>query len=117
MTPKPLIDEFAVFAKAYKTLPESLYKDFLKAISELEDNECHRTHKFPHTQLHSIEGDIKDYSVYRAYINKLSGWRLHLQYGKKDHYLHVIDIIPGNNHDHVIKEIKNKKNRYQKKRK
>lgn len=115
MTPKPLIDEFATIAKAYEILPESLHSDFLKAIAELEDNECHRKHIFPHTKLHVIEGKPKNYSIYRGYIDKISGWRLHFQYGVEDNHFHLIDIIPGSKHDSVIKEIKNRKNRYQKK--
>jgi hypothetical protein len=49
-------------------------------------------------------------AIYRADINKISGWRIHLQYieGK----IHLKDIIGGQYHDNVIEVIKLKKDRY-----
>jgi hypothetical protein len=39
-----------------KILPEELKIDFLEALAELEDNECHRTRTFPKTRLHKVTG-------------------------------------------------------------
>lgn len=105
---KPLLDEYGVIHEAMKILPEDLKVDFLEALAELEDNECHRTRTFPKTRLHKVTG-IKQ-AIYRADIDKISGWRIHLQYieGK----IHLKDIIGGQYHDNVIEVIKLKKDRY-----
>jgi hypothetical protein len=105
---KPLLDEYGVIHEAMKILPDELKIDFLEALAELEDNECHRTRTFPKTRLHKVTG-IKQ-AIYRADINKISGWRIHLQYieGK----IHLKDIIGGQYHDNVIEVIKLKKDRY-----
>ena len=99
---KPLLDEYGVIHEAIKILPEELKVDFLQALAELEDNECHRTRSFPKTRLHKVTG-IKQ-AIYRADIDKISGWRIHIQYieGK----IHLKDIIEGQQHDDVIKVIK-----------
>jgi hypothetical protein len=108
---KALRDGFGVIREAMKILPTDHFKlDFLRALAELEDNECHRTRTFPHTRLHKVTG-IKQ-PVYRADIDKASGWRLHLQYGS-DGALHLKDIIPGQKHDDVHQIIKSKIGRYE----
>ncbi len=106
---KPLLDEYGVIHEAIKILPDELKVDFLQALAELEDNECHRTRSFPKTRLHKVTG-IKQ-AIYRADIDKISGWRIHIQYieGK----IHLKDIIEGQQHDDVIKVIKSKKDRYE----
>lgn len=80
-----------------------------KAVAELEDNECHKTRTFPKTRLHKVTG-IKQ-AIYRADIDKISGWRIHLQYSEGK--IHLKDIIEGQQHDDVVKVIKSKKNRYE----
>jgi hypothetical protein len=105
---KPLLDEYGVIHEAMKILPEYLKIDFLEALAELEDNECHRTRNFPKTRLHKVAG-IKQ-AIYRADINKISGWRIHLQY--IDGKIHLKDIIGGQHHDNVMQVIKLKKDRY-----
>jgi hypothetical protein len=106
---KPLLDEYGVIHEAIKILPEELKVDFLQALAELEDNECHRTRSFPKTRLHKVTG-IKQ-AIYRADIDKISGWRIHIQYieGK----IHLKDIIEGQQHDDVIQVIKSKRDRYE----
>ncbi|WP_414552307.1 hypothetical protein [Anabaena sp. CCY 0017] len=106
---KPLLDEYGVIHEAIKILPEDLKLNFLQALAELEDNECHRTRSFPKTRLHKVTG-IKQ-AIYRADIDKISGWRIHIQYieGK----IHLKDIIEGQQHDDVIKVIKSKRDRYE----
>lgn len=109
MDSKALKDDLAVIAKAYKLLPCDLYKDFIQALAELENNNNHKKHQFPHTELHKIEGTKNN--IYRAYINKTKGWRLHVQYGFGG-YLELKDILVGKEHDRVGKIIKSRKNRY-----
>ncbi len=105
---KPLLDEYGVIHEAMRILPAEFKIDFLEALAELEDNECHRTRNFPKTRLHKIEG-VKQ-KIYRADIDKISGWRIHLQYieGK----IHLKDIIAGQQHDDIARVIKSKKDRY-----
>lgn len=107
---KPLLDGYGVIYDAAKILPDEDHRlKFLAALAELEDNECHRTKNFPKTRLHRVQG-IEE-AVYRADIDKLSGWRLHVQYAG-DGQLHLKDIVPGQRHDDVVKVIKGKKSRF-----
>jgi len=64
---KSLLDEYGVIHEAMKILPDDIKIDFLEALAELEDNECHRTRTFPKTRLHKVKG-IKQ-AIYRADIN------------------------------------------------
>lgn len=105
-----LYDEYGIIYEAMKILPDDDLKiAFLEALAELEDNECHRIRKFTKTRLHKIKG-IKQ-TVYRADIDKISGWRIHVQY--VDGQIHLKDIIEGQRHDDVIDVIKSKKSRYE----
>ena len=93
---KQLIDEYGIIYEANKILPLELKVSFLESLAELEDNNCHKTRTFPKTRLHKITG-IKQ-AIYRADIDKISGWRLHVQYIKFDNgrsYLVLKDIIKG----------------------
>ncbi len=108
---KVLLDEFGIIYEANKSLPDNDHKVwFVEALAELEDNQCHKSRQFPKTRLHRVCGYSK--AIYRADINKISGWRLHLQYDKDTNQLHLKDIINGQLHDDVIKVIKSKKGRY-----
>lgn len=105
-----LRDEYGIIYQSMKILPDDELKiSFLEALAELEDHECHRTRKFPKTRLHKVTG-VKQ-SIYRADIDKISGWRLHIQY--VDGEIHLKDIIEGQKHDDVIDVIKSKKDRYE----
>lgn len=105
-----LCDEYGIIYQALKILPDDDLKIcFLESLAELEDNECHRTRKFPKTRLHKIKG-IKQ-AIYRADIDKISGWRIHVQYINGQ--IHLKDIIEGQRHDDVIEVIKSKKSRYE----
>jgi hypothetical protein len=105
-----LCDEYGIIHEAMKILPDDELKiSFLEALAELEDNECHRTRKFPKTRLHKVTG-VKQ-AIYRADINKVSGCRIHVQY--IDGQIHLKDIIEGQRHDDVINVIKSKKTRYE----
>ncbi|MGB5960711.1 MAG: hypothetical protein WBG73_08650 [Coleofasciculaceae cyanobacterium] len=106
---KPLLDEYGVIYEAMKILPDELKLDFLEALAELEDNECHRTKSFPKTRLHKVKG-VKQ-AIYRADIDKVSGWRIHIQYINGE--IHLKDIIKGKRHDDVLQVIKSKKDRYE----
>jgi len=106
---KTLLDEYGVIHEANKKLPDDRLKiRFLESLSELEDNSAHKTSNFPKTRLHKISG-IKQ-KIYRADIDKISGWRIHVQY--VDGQLHLKDVIDGQRHDDVIKIIQSKKDRY-----
>lgn len=105
-----LYDEYGIIHEALKILPtESLKLKFLEALAELEDASCHINRSFPKTRLHKVR-NIKKYAIYRADIDKISGWRLHIQY--IDGEIHLKDIIEGQKHDDVIKVIKSKPGRY-----
>lgn len=107
---KKLLDEYGVIYSAFHDLPgDSMRVEFLEALAELEDNECHRTRSFPKTRLHRVVG-VKE-AIYRADVSKLSGWRIHLQYA--DGGLHLKDLIPGDSHDDVVRVIKSKRSRYE----
>lgn len=107
---KAILDEYGVIFDAQKKLPDERHRlKFLEALAELENNECHRKREFPITRLHKITG-IKQ-AIYRADVDKISGWRIHVQYSR-DNVLHLKDIIPGSKHDNVIDVIKSKKGRY-----
>ena len=106
---KALIDEYGVIFEAQKILPDDRHRlDFLEALAELQNNECHRTRSFPKTRLHRVTG-LKQ-AIYRADINKISGWRIHVQY--IEGHIHLKDIVEGSRHDDVIEVIKTKKVRY-----
>jgi hypothetical protein len=106
---KPLLDEFGVIHEALAKIPDDKLKmDFMEALAELEDNQCHRARSFPKTRLHRVRG-VKQ-NIYRADINKVSGWRIHVQY--VDGNIVLKDVIEGKKHDSVIKVIKSKKGRY-----
>jgi hypothetical protein len=106
---KRLLDEYGIIYDAMKMLPDAKLKvEFLEALAELENNECHRTRSFPKTRLHRVSG-VKQ-AIYRADINKISGWRIHVQY--IDGNIVLKDVIPGSRHDDVIRVINTKKGRY-----
>jgi hypothetical protein len=107
---KQLIDQFGIINEGNKILPNEFKIQFLEALAELEDNECHRTRTFPKTRLHKITGVSQ--AIYRADIDKVSGWRIHVQYDKKSNAIILKDIIEGQLHDDVVKVVKSKKNRY-----
>lgn len=107
---KVLLDEFGIINEATKILPNEYKIDFLNALAELEDNECHTKRSFPVTRLHRVKGQEK--AIYRADIDKVSGWRLHVQYEKETNRIILKDIINGQNHDDVTKVIKSKRGRY-----
>lgn len=106
---KPLLDEYGIIHEANKILPDDLHKiKFLESLAELEDNNAHKTRTFPKTRLHKVEG-IKQ-KIYRADIDKISGWRFHIQY--VDNQVHLKDVIEGQKHDAVTRVIQSKKDRY-----
>ena len=107
---KPLHDQFGVVFEAQKVLPDDKHRlKFLEALAELENNQCHKSRTFPVTRLHKVVG-VKQ-AIYRADIDKMSGWRMHVQYS--DGVLHLKDIVPGSKHDQVTEVIKFRKERYE----
>ena len=104
-----LVDEYGVILEAMKILPDELKISFLEALAELENAECHRIRQFPKTRLHKVK-KVKQ-AIYRADIDKISGWRIHIQYIDKQ--IHLKDIIEGKRHDDVLEVIRSKNLRYQ----
>ena len=108
---KMLLDEYVIIYEGNKILPDDKHRlKLLIALAELEDNSCHKSREYPKTRLHRVTGYTK--AVYRADIDKTSGWRIHVQFDKSTKQLHLKDIIEGQKHDDVIKVIKSKKSRY-----
>jgi hypothetical protein len=111
--PKGLVDDFGILMECQSVLPDNRHRlQLLESIAELENNRAHATRNFSKTRFHKIAG-IKE-AIYRADIDKISGWRLHLQYSRTDHRLHLKDVIAGQLHDSVVKAIKSKRDRYEK---
>lgn len=111
--PKGLVDDFGILMECQKILPDDRHRlHLLESIAELESSQAHATRSFPKTRLHKITG-IKE-AIYRADIDKVSGWRLHVQYSRIDQRLHLKDVVPGQRHDDVVKIIKSKQGRYEK---
>lgn len=105
-----LCDEYGIIYEAMKILPNNELKiSFLEALAELEDQECHKIRQFPKTRLHKVKGAKQ--AIYRADIDKISGWRIHIQYINGQ--IHLKDIIEGQRHDDVLEVIKSKKSRYE----
>jgi hypothetical protein len=50
-------------------------------------------------------------TIYRADVDKVSGWRMHVQYTNGQ--IHLKDIIEGQRHDDVLEVIKSEKTRYE----
>lgn len=106
---KPLLDEYGIIYEAMKKILDNKLKlEFIEALAELEDNHCHRSRSFPKTRLHRVSG-VKQ-MIYRADINKVSGWRIHVQY--VDGHIVLKDVIEGRRHDDTLKVINTKKGRY-----
>lgn len=108
---KPLRDCLGILYKTNKDLPEEYFGDLVKTLAELEDNECFRTKKFPHTQLHKIKAVGKKVGdIYECYIHKTSGWRFQVQYN--DGFIELLNISCPAEHDRVDKVVKSKKNKF-----
>ena len=71
---KGLVDDHGTIYECNKIIPEKYKIQLLEVLAELEDNECHRLHSFPKSQLHKIQGADK---VYRAYIDKTDNNRFY----------------------------------------
>jgi len=105
---KKLVDENGVIFKANKILPDDKHRlQMLASLAELENNECYVHTEFPVTRLHKVKG-VKQ-PIYRADIDKISGWRIHVQL--KDGSVFLNDILTGEEHDNVVEIVKNRKGR------
>lgn len=110
---KKLADDYGVIAECSRILPKEYHSALIEAIAELEDNNNYIAKDFPKTRLHKVTG-IK-WNVYRADIDKISGWRLHVKFGQDDQRIHLCQVVEGQNHDEVVKVIKRQKERFLKK--
>ncbi len=105
---KGMVDEYGTILTCNKILPEEYWSKLIMVLSELENNECHKQMNFPKSKLHKVVG-VKN--VYRAYIDKTSGWRIHIIYGE-DKRIHLCEVLPPNEHDRVLDNINSKKEKY-----
>ena len=105
---KGLVDDNGTIFQCNKILPSQYWTQLLDVLTELEDNECHKNRSFPKSKLHKVVGAK---NVYRVYIDKISGWRLHVIYGD-DKRIHLCEVLPPKEHDRPIKNIKKKKEKY-----
>ena len=107
---KGMVDDNGVIYICNKKLPEEYKPRLIEVLAELQDNECYVKLEFPKSRLHKVEG-VKN--VYRADIDKISGWRIHAKYGD-DKRLHLCEMLESTEHDRGTKSkvIKRKKNKY-----
>lgn len=107
---KGMVDDHGTIYMCNKKLPKEFKLKLIEVLAELQDNECYVKQQFPKSRLHKIVG-VKN--VYRADIDKISGWRIHVKYGD-DKRLHLCEILDPNDHDRGTKSkvIKLKKNKY-----
>lgn len=107
---KGLVDDHGTIYECNKKIPGELKVKVVEVLAELEDNECHKLHSFPKSQLHKVEGADR---IYRAYIYKVTGWRMHVKYGE-DKKIHLCEVLEPSDHDRGTKKklIKQKKKKY-----
>lgn len=53
---KTLVDKYGIINTAMKVLLDELKINFLEALAELEDSQCHQKRSFPKTRLHVVKG-------------------------------------------------------------
>lgn len=109
MNCKGLVDDKGIIHKANKIIPDELCRNFIEALAELENEEAHIKREYPKTRLHKVEGAK---GVYRADIEKVSGWRIHVMFNSDDKRIHICDVLEGKEHNRVQKVIKNRKSLY-----
>ena len=86
---KGLIDDNGIIYECNKIFPEEYKIKLLEVLAEIEDNECHKNQSFPKSKLHKVVGAKK---VYRAYIDKVSGWRLHYLQSMEEESAQIAEI-------------------------
>ncbi len=109
-----LIDEYGIIKEAEKILPDNFKVDFISALAELENKLLYKNPKpenFIKTRLHKVKGI--EQAIYRADIDKISGWRIHLQLSQETKNTIILkQIIEGQKHDNCLKVIKSQIGRY-----
>ncbi|QFJ56270.1 hypothetical protein FXF36_14500 [Pseudobutyrivibrio xylanivorans] len=88
--------------------------NLVAVLAELEDENSHKHREFPISQLHKVTGVE---GVYRAYINKIEGWRIHLTYNKAEKTFEIVELLSPGEHDRGTKNkvIKSKAKKYRNK--
>lgn len=102
MRNKTLIDENGIIRQAWESLSEDKLKmGFLQTLAELTDNNLWkqgaRPKNFPHARVHPLPG--RKPLIYRADVDKLSGWRVHFHL--RDKAVVLLDLATGKEHDRV----------------
>jgi hypothetical protein len=108
---RELRDPHGVVYEAVKILPDTKHKvGLIETLAELEEASRYASNDFPKARLHKVAGVKQD--VFRADINKHSGWRIHVQHSSDGKHLILNDVLEGKEHDAVVRLIKTKRHRY-----
>jgi hypothetical protein len=108
---KALLDKYGIIRKAAKVLPDKRHRlAFLEALDEIETYECYRTRRFPKTEAKILAG-IKP-PIYRAYIEKTSGWRLHFRLNEAQQ-VQLADVLTRQEHDDWRDKVTERRWRYE----
>lgn len=106
-----LRDPHGVVYEAVKMLPDTKHKvGLVETLAELEEADRYASNDFPKARLHKVAG-VKQ-NVFRADINKHSGWRIHVQHSIDGKHLILNDVLEGKDHDAVVRLIKTRRHRY-----
>lgn len=94
-----VIDGKGVFTSANKEFVNcrAKYKDkLISVIAELQGERAHENHHFPKSELHKQQGQR---GLWRAYIDKTSGYRLILKIEKREKKIFLLGITDKEEHD------------------
>lgn len=100
-----VIDGKGVFTSANKEFVncKAKYKDkLISVIAELQGEYAHESHQFPNSGLHKQEGQR---GLWRAYIDKTSGYRLILKIEKKEKKIFLMGITNPEEHDRKFQRV------------
>lgn len=108
---RELRDPHGVVYEAVKILPDNKHKvGLIETLAELEEANRYVSKDFPKSRLHKVVG-VKQ-NVFRADINKHTGWRIHVQHSSDSNHLILNDVLEGQDHDAVLRLIKTRQHRY-----
>jgi hypothetical protein len=108
---RELRDPHGVIYEAVEILPDTKHKvGLVETLAELEQASRYMNKDFPKARMHKVAGIKQD--VFRADINKHSGWRMHVQHSIDGKHLILNDVLEGKEHDAVVRLIKTRLHRY-----
>ena len=104
-------DPYGVVYDAVKILPDPKHKvGLIETLAELEEASRYVSKDFPKARMHKVAGIKQD--VFRADINKYTGWRMHVQHSPDGGHLILNDVLEGKDHDAVVRLIRTRPHRY-----